>query len=135
MTLKQVAKLDTTKLDRITAQLEPRADAIIRATAQEIAGDAVNRIMTGKKTGRTYKLKGGKIHQASARGEAPATETGNLANSIKAEAAGRLAQRVNVYSEYGIFLELDQYLQRPFLVPAVEKFREKFNKVWADLFK
>jgi len=125
-------RLDTRELDRLTAQLEPKAEEIISATAIQIEGIAKTRVPVG--------------------------ETGNLKSSIQAEPAGRLRWIINVASEYGIYVELGTgrrgaasniqrpegvsyagywagMAARPFLIPAVESVRAKFSQMWGDLFK
>lgn len=56
--------------------------------------------------------------------------TGNLRNSIQAtmDTGNGLKWRVNVGAAYGIFLEFGtrKMVARPFLVPAVENFRQSF---------
>jgi hypothetical protein len=58
-------------------------------------------------------------HIASARGEAPAVDTGFLTNSILTEMTGPLEGLVTVGAEYGFFLE--EMLDRPFVEPAIDK--------------
>lgn len=64
---------------------------------------AVQEIQGGRKSGATYG-----DHQASAPGEAPASDTGNLASSIavvKAEPGETARAIVRVKAEYGWYLE------------------------------
>lgn len=104
-----VAKLDLTRLNELRAELRPRADRIAGAAAFSIEGQA-------------------KIH-------AP-VDTGFLRSSILAQHAGELAYRVSVYAEYGAYVELgtSRAAAQPYLAPAVEAERAKFEKAWAELF-
>lgn len=62
-------------------------------------------ILNGPKTGIIYKRSGGRTHQASAPGEAPANDTGNLLKSVEYKA--RSTELVWGYTaKYGRFLEL-----------------------------
>lgn len=92
--------------------------------AHDVEARAKVAIQTGAKTGRMYGR-----HQASAPGEAPATDTGHLVNSIHVDAGpGELAAEVVVGAEYGAYLEFGttDMAPRPFLGPAVEAARPGF---------
>lgn len=77
----------------------------------------------GARHGQLYRrgIRGTILHQASAPGEAPATDTGYLANSIGARMIGRTEGEVTVTAEYAAVLELGgvHMAPRPFFVPAV----------------
>jgi hypothetical protein len=55
------------------------------------------------KTGRFYRLRGGKMHQASAPGEYPARRTGALSKSIRSHVGGAEAT-IGTTIFYGRFL-------------------------------
>lgn len=103
------------------------------ASGAMVEKDAKESIAQGKKTGRVYK-RGSRTHQASAPGEAPASDTGRLVNSINVRPAeGELA--VDVVAGGGIvkyarMLEFgtSKMAARPFLFPALEKNKEKIRK-------
>jgi len=109
-----VVRLDTTRLDELTAEMEPRAEKVIEGAAYAVEGRA-----------KTM---------------AP-VDTGALRNSINAESAGRLTWRVSDGVLYGIYLELGYhhfgsgaFIQIPFMVPAVEQVRPEFERMWGGLF-
>lgn len=117
---------------RLAALLSPDAlDAIVRTVAFSIER-RVKTSMVGPKSGRVYK-RGKRKHRASAPGETPAIDTGNLINSIRtfAERPARWAVGVGAY--YGLILETS--LLRPFLGPAVEAEGESFKQVLAAIFR
>lgn len=100
---------------------------VIRGT-ESIRNHAVESIMKGPKTGRIYLRglnksgKSYKVHQASAPGEPPATDTGKLASSITTEYDfANLIGRVNCSAEYGPYLEYGTVKMepRPFMRPAL----------------
>jgi HK97 gp10 family phage protein len=101
----------------------------VRKTTLLVEGGAKTKIMTGPKSGRQYK-RGKKFHQASAPGEAPATDTGNLVNSIQSDFEGDLKGMVNVHAEYAEVLEYGSVRmdRRPYLTPATEEQRDDFEK-------
>ena len=112
------------RLPEISKVVERKVEGALLAGAQVIEGAAKLKIQTGPKTGRLYP-RGDKVHQASAPGEAPATDTGNLVGGISSEKAGRLKARTTVTSEYATPLELGsadgKILARPFMQPAADE--------------
>jgi len=63
-------------------KLKPGAEIAVTAATLYFEG-AVKRTLSGKRSGRIYRIgKKGRIHQASAPGEAPASLTGRLRQSI-----------------------------------------------------
>lgn len=101
---------------------------------QQIRTTAVLSIMNGPKTGAMYPAKKGrsKPHRASAPGEAPAADTGNLARSIKV-ARENHGDTVYVYvsndAPYGKWLEFGTrgIAKRPFLRPAFLQHRSEID--------
>ncbi|WP_020474239.1 HK97-gp10 family putative phage morphogenesis protein [Zavarzinella formosa] len=99
----------------------------VEKTAKESIQDG-----EGKRGGRFYK-RGNILHQASAPGEPPSTDTGRLVNSINTylnRAAGGLEAFVTAGRgtvNYAYLLEFGTRLMaaRPFMAPALEK-----NKAW-----
>ncbi len=109
-------------LPEIEAKLPGEAERLTKETAAVVQSAAVVNLSTGEKTGRIYR-RGGKTHQASAPGEAPAKDTGNLAASVQMEMVGPARAEVTVDAEYGLPLEMGtEHLggPRPFFSPAVE---------------
>lgn len=110
------------RLPSISRDLAARVSRVVKQTANAITASAKER-MAEPKTGRFYGS-----HRASAPGEAPAIDTGNLAGSIEVEMDGPLTAVVTVGAEYGPFLEYGtaHIAPRPFLTPAVEEARPGF---------
>ena len=105
-----VTRIDMTGLERLTKEMEPRAEQVLSDAAFEI--------------------------ETEAKMNAPVL-TGALRNSIHTENTGRLSRTVGDAVDYGIFQELgtSKMSAQPFLVPAVEAVRAKFEKMWEALFK
>ena len=84
--------------------------------------------MNPPKSGKEYK-RGQRIHQASAPGEAPATDTGNLANSILVYQTNPADWIADFGAGYSAALEYGtpKMLARPYARPSVEKYRNDFN--------
>jgi HK97 gp10 family phage protein len=103
------------------------ADAVT-ATGLELRGDVVKRIQRGPATGRTYQRRG-VTHTASAPGQAPATDTGRLANSVTFEQAGPVSVTVGSALIYAAYLEYGttRMAPRPVWRPAVEDMAPKFR--------
>ena len=68
------------------------------------------------------------FHRASARGQAPATDSGGLLNSIRAQKIGFLSVRVATAKRYAIRLDAEDGLNRPFFAVTVEEFKPKFKQ-------
>lgn len=113
--------LDTAMLDKITAEMEPKASKVVQAYGIAIAGEAAK--------------------------NAP-VDTSALRNSILSEShmLDSMAFRIQDGVEYGLRIELGfngedslgrTYHQaaRPFLTPAIEKMKAQFYKAFSGLFK
>jgi HK97 gp10 family phage protein len=131
-------KLSVVGLDELTATLaqygqraEKEISNVVRITAFDVEADAIKSIQRGTKSGRTYeKFKPRRTHRASAPGEAPAGDTGDLARRITAEKERELQWSVGTDLPYGRFLEFGtmKIAERPWLRPAIEKNRALFRK-------
>ena len=111
--------------------LDKELTNVLRGGGQLIRGEAIRSIQTGPKSGRTYeKYNPRRTHKASAPGQAPASDTGNLVSQIMSVADGKNTL-VESRAEYSKFLEFgtSKMLQRPFLFPASEKSTKKIVQV------
>ena len=106
------AVLDTTVLDAITAEMKGRASKIVQTYGWAIASEAA--VRTPKKT-----------HA--------------LENSILSESymLDEMTFRVSDGVEYGVYQEFgtSRMAAHPFLTPAIEAWKERFQNAFADLFK
>jgi len=116
------------KLDELAAETRAALLSTMQGYALIIANDARRAIASPPKTGRIYGR-----HQASAPGEAPASDTGTLLNSISGTAKmgpngpeGVIEARAPyaAYLEYGT----RKMLPRPYLTPAIERNRQRFTE-------
>lgn len=104
--------------------------AVINITAQGIRTTAIRSVQSGAKTGVVYdKTNPRRSHRASAPGEAPATDTGRLVGSIKADVKRDIAE-VSANTVYAAALEFgtSNMEARPFLIPAMENERPAFDR-------
>lgn len=99
----------------VLADFQREVTAVLDLGATITQEEAVRSIQTGGRSGRIY-VRGGRAHQASARGEAPASDTTKLETSITIERPSPTKRRVVVGESYGAILELRK--GRPFLLPA-----------------
>lgn len=112
--LQSDVRLDTRRLDRLTAQLLPRARRLVRQAAEEGA--------------------------AGARRRAP-VRTGRLARSYRAERdtadSSGLTYSVVSDVDYASFVELgtSRMAPRPHLTPAMEEIRARFGDLMSELFR
>lgn len=110
-------------------QIAPHVDRELAAEVEKAAKaieENVHRKMEEPKTGRTYII-GGKLHQASAEGEAPAILSKDLYNSIVAQKVRELewivpAEGIQAWWEFG----LRGYAARPYFRPAVAEEQPNF---------
>ncbi len=92
--------------DKLNKQLGKMSDAVrkrvgveVTAGAFAIQNRAITSLQRGAKTGRVYDKGNGITHQASAPGEPPASDTGNLARRIDVElSADRLSASIGVHN-------------------------------------
>ena len=136
------------KLRLLGIEAKREVDKAVQSTGLEIRGDIVKRIQKGPKTGAVYdsvfaRVNGRVIpvgprtgnnlsptHQASAPGEAPATDTGRLASSILYKRQGQMSATVGSNVVYAAYLEFGapraKIEPRPSWAPAVEAARPKY---------
>lgn len=102
---------------------------VVRAT-EMVRAEMVRLILRGEKSGKIY----GK-HQASAPGEAPASDTGRLAASLRTEYdLTSVSGKVIVGVPYGLDLEYGTVNMepRPFIRPALANTQQRAVEVIAE---
>lgn len=101
-----------------------RLDQVLTKAAFNTHNFAVTAIQQGAKSGREYR-RGNKTHIASAPGQAPATDTGNLVQNITVKKEGPLRYSVGSRKDafYGFWLEFgtSDMAPRPWLQPAYDQ--------------
>ena len=121
--------LEYTHFGEIGQQMAREIDEVCERTALDIQARAQMAIMNPPKSGRIYR-RGNVAHQASAPGEAPATDTGNLVNSAYTKKLGQADYETGFTAEYAAHLEFGtpnaHIAPRPYLRPAVEAVRKAF---------
>ncbi len=108
----------------------PLLELAVKKACLDIEAAAKQEIQAGSKTGRVY-LRGKIAHQASAPGEAPATDTGHLVNAVTPyKRIDRFTGEVQWHSEYAAGLEFGtrRIAPRPFIRPAAAKVKPSFVK-------
>jgi HK97 gp10 family phage protein len=103
---------------------------IVRAT-EIVRNEMIVSITDGQKTGRVYK-RGAVEHQASAPGEAPASDTGQLVNSITTEYDEEaLVGKIGVHTGYAGFLEFgtQKMAPRPFARAALSNKADEITEI------
>lgn len=122
-------------LDKLIARLNtagPEAKAAVRAAVhkggERIRSDAVKSISRGGRSGKVYKRGKGRYHQASAPGEFPKTDMGELVSNITvASDVGAQGYAITVGSRIqapqGYWLETNAPSAggRPWLAPVVAR--------------
>lgn len=123
-----VVRLTRDDFPRLARELGQEVDRVVEASAKNIA-TIVTRGMADPKSGRFYGS-----HQASAPGEMPAIDTGNLA-AIKTEKIEQGHWVTYTEAEYAAHLEFgtSRMLPRPFFVPAAEDENPRFQSNLRDI--
>lgn len=108
------AVLDTRILDKITAELKPKARNIVEKYGWTVASHAASV--------HPWKL-----------------QTGTLTGSVLSESkmTGDLTFTIVGGTEYAIFLEFgtSKMAAYPFFIPAIEYWKDKFLSAFSELFK
>lgn len=117
------------KFPEIVRKLPVETGKIVHSALLGVETDIKER-MAGPKSGRVY---GG--HIASAPGEAPAIDTGALANSIQTEMDSQTSGAVYTGEETAPLLEYgtSKMAARPAWIPAAGEARPKFLNAMRDL--
>ena len=129
----------TVSIVGLTDEVKKVVMATMEAGARLVLNDANRSIANGPKSGRVYK-RGNVEHQASAPGEAPATDTGRLIASGRAgaEVKGDVIRALVEYKvDYAAYLEFGtrKMAPRPYLIPAIERNRARIAKLISDALK
>lgn len=117
----------TQRVGRIPLHTTARVAEECEKSAVMVANIAKRSVMKGPKTGEVYKRgQGGKgkkkpLHQASAPGQPPATDTGGLASSIVSRAKALTAE-AGAFAKHGVWMEegTERVSPRPFIEPALK---------------
>lgn len=129
-------ELSYTIFSQLGEQMVREIDNACETTAWRVITDAKLSIMNPPKSGRVYQ-RGKRAHQASAPGEAPATDVGNLVNSVMLYKTATADWLIHWNAEYAAALEYGtpRILPRPFLRPAMEGQRWRFYADIADILR
>lgn len=118
-------------LSKFSNGMKKKLSQQVADTADDVRNNAIKSMTREEKTGIMYTNRGANLgdHQASAAGEAPASDTGNLAGSIHIKEQG-LRAYVFTPVEYGLYLEFGTaaIAPRPWLRPALQKAMPEFKK-------
>lgn len=108
-------------------KLLDEANMITELAADKMAKEMKKSILSGAKSGRQYFVNGAR-HTASAPGQAPANDTGELVRSIKVTKE-RNKSTINISKNYAVFLEFgtSKMRPRPFIIPAFLKTKKWFS--------
>lgn len=112
---------------KLSKEAQEEAGKAVQATAIEVRGNIVKRYQKGPASGKVY-TRGNVKHQASAPGEAPATDTGRLASGTEYRMTGTMSAEVGNNVQYGPWLEFgtQNIAPRPAWRPEVLEAQPKF---------
>ena len=112
------------QLKKLDEQMEVPFQEVVKGGAQLIRTEAIKSIQTGAKSGVIYQMYNPRReHRASAPGQSPASDTGNLVNKIIVKQKNRNTVQVQSNANYSAYLEYgtSKMEARPFMLPAFEK--------------
>ena len=112
------------QLDKLEKDMEIPFQEIVKGGGQLIRAEAIKSIQTGAKSGVLYQMYNPRReHRASAPGQAPASDTGNLVSKIIVRQKSQDVTSVESNANYSAFLEYgtSKMQARPFMLPAFEK--------------
>ena len=112
------------QMDKLEKDMEIPFQEIVKGGGQLIRGEAIKSIQSGGKSGVMYqKYNPRREHRASAPGQAPASDTGNLVSKIIVKQKTKNVVNVESNADYSAFLEYgtSKMEARPFMLPAFEK--------------
>ena len=118
-------------LKKLNVTMLPDLQEVIKGGAQTIRTEAINLIQKGAKSGRVYKrYNPSRTHTASAPGQAPASDTGNLVRNIKVVQVNQDVTQVKSEARYSKELEYgtSKMRARPFMFPAYKMSQDKILK-------
>ena len=104
-----------------TREFKEYTMSFIERFAWEISNQLKETFETGQRSGNTYK-RGDKLHTASAPGEPPVTDRGQLVGSVTQPIKSDNGYRVGIGAEYAMYLELGsrRMKPRPYIKKSVE---------------
>lgn len=114
------------KMDGFKRAVLRQAPSIIENKADNLRAIIIDDI-SRQGTGREYRLRDGRRHQASAPGRPPAKQTGGLVESVSEpdvrQVGGGVIGRITIGARYAIHLErgTGRMAPRPFVRPAIEE--------------
>ena len=112
------------QLKKLDEQMEVPFQEVVKGGGQLIRTEAIKSIQTGAKSGVIYQMYNPRReHRASAPGQSPASDTGNLVNKIIVKQKNRNTVQVQSNANYSAYLEYgtSKMEARPFMLPAFEK--------------
>ena len=130
MSIKNLLSFQRRFRKRVVENPEHNAERLIARAAMMVQGRIVDSIQRDPKTGAVYGN-----HQASAPGQPPATDTGQLVRSITMSVEGTEGEVVGVIrasAPYAAMLEFgtSNIAPRPYMQPGLESQRRKIEEMF-----
>jgi len=112
------------QLDGLAKDMELPFQEVVKGGGQLIRAEAIKSIQTGAKSGVIYQMYNPRReHRASAPGQSPASDTGNLVSKIIVRQKSQDVTSVESNANYSAYLEYgtSKMEARPFMLPAFER--------------
>lgn len=113
--------LEVLGIDKFESEINSSLDNFGRETLKKIRAEVETSLERGGKSGRKYQ-RIGRVHIASAAGETPARDTGDLWGSISQVRSGGGVSEFEITAGHAGLLEdgTSKMAARPFVAPAVD---------------
>lgn len=113
--------LEVLGIEKFEGELNSSLNDFGRETVKKIRAEIETSLEKGNHSGKSYQ-KRGRVHIASAPGETPARDTGDLWGSISQVRSGGGISEFEITSGHAGFLEYgtSRMAARPFVAPAVD---------------
>ena len=108
-----------------------RRGAINRAASKKTSGLGLRRVANNPKR----VIAGVTFHRASAKGQPPAVDKGELLNATRSKKTGEMRNKVANSKKYAPILDDPNGLDRPFFQSTADEFKAKFKQNIADVIR
>jgi len=140
MTFKNLPQFKKKLRKRLQTNVPRNLGKAMIKSALLVRNEAISSIVSGNKTGSTYS-RGGKTHTASAKGEAPASDTGTLVSGISHQVVmegKNVVGKITAFASDGSGGNYAKHLEfgttnmgeRPFMQPALNKNARKIERIF-----
>lgn len=115
-------RAEVLEIERFESELQQSLSDLVKKTAKDIRTEIETSLEKTGHSGRRYRRGGGRVHIASAPGETPARDSGDLWGSVSQVRSGGGVSEFEISAGHAGLLEdgTSAMAARPFVAPAVD---------------